>query len=237
LNELQRTLSDMVKSGLQSNSTMNTIINDYVKYHVILVILGAILVLVFALLSLMFWTKFKRIPKISKFKWGFEKKVYFYFGTLSIMIALLMTLISVANASNVLNPLHGFSLFVGQYSTAKVANMDKLHQTFNQWINSGNENIPFIIQEQINKCAKFHTTKAIVCGILLIIFVALSITLWATLIKRTKVNDSKWSFKEKAYFVFGIVTGVLSLLMMVIVVANMQGAFAPLAAFLVGFLR
>lgn len=153
------------------------------------------------------------------------------------MVALLMTLIAVANASNVLNPLHGFSLFVGQYITLKGANMDKLHQTFKQWINSGNENIPSILQEQINECAKFHTTKAIVCAILLIIFVVLSIIIWTTLIKRTKVNDSKWRFKEKAYFVFGIATVVLSLLMLVIVVTNIQGASAPLAAFLVGFFR
>ena len=59
--------------------------------------------------------------------------------------------------------------------------------------------------------------------------------LWTTLIK-TKVNDIKWRFKEKTYFVFGNVTVVISLLMMVIVVANIQGAFAPLTAFLVGFL-
>lgn len=80
MNELQRTLSELVKSGLQYNPAMNTIINDYVKYHVILVILGSSLVLIFALLSIIFWTKFKRIPKINKLKWEFEKKYTFLLG-------------------------------------------------------------------------------------------------------------------------------------------------------------
>jgi len=226
----------MVKSGLQSNPATNTIINDFAKYHFIIVILGACMVLIFALLSKIFWTKFKRIAKTHKLKWGFEKKVYFYFGTLNTLWALLMTLLVYANLTSALNPVQGFSMVVETYITLKRTNLDKLHQTFNQWINSGNETIPSILQEQLNAGVKFHTTKAMVCGILLTIFVVLSIILWTRLIKRTKVNDSKWGFKEKAYFVFGIATVNLSLLMIVMVMANMQGALAPLNAFLSGFL-
>jgi hypothetical protein len=112
LNEVQSTLSQMIKSGKQTSPAMNTLINDYAKYHAIMVILGGSLVLILVLLSMIFWTKFKRIPKINKLRWEFEKKVYFSFGILSSIVASLMLLIVVANVTNTINPLHGFSLIV-----------------------------------------------------------------------------------------------------------------------------
>lgn len=72
------------------------------------------------------------------------------------------------------------------------------------------------------------TTKAIICGVLLMVFVALSACIWSTLIKQSQVRESKWRLKERALLVFGVVTITLSLLLMVIVVANIQGAFAPI---------
>jgi cytochrome bd-type quinol oxidase subunit 2 len=114
--------------------------------------------------------------------------------------------------------------------------MDQLRHTFSEWIKSGNEKIPPILEKQINKYESFHTPKAIYCGILLIIFVVLSIILWTTLIKRSREKDLKWRLKEIAYFIFGIATVSFSLLMMVVVVANLQGAFAPLTSFLVHLL-
>lgn len=110
--------------------------------------------------------------------------------------------------------------------------MDEIRHTFSEWIKSGNENIPPVLERHVHAIAKFHTIKAIDSGILYIIFLILSTILWLTLIKRSKVTDAKWGFTDSAYFVFGIATVFLSLLMMVVVVANIQGAFAPLASFL-----
>ncbi|KPV59645.1 hypothetical protein QJ48_10005 [Paenibacillus sp. A3] len=237
MNELQNALHEMIESGPQSNPALNTVINDYAMYHAVLVIVGGVLLMIFAWLSIRFWAKFKRMPKISKSKWKFEKKVYFSFGILSCSVALLMILVVVANATNTFNPLHGFSLLVGSFEISNGETYKgELRYAFIEWIKSGNENIPSILKQQINERIEFHTTKAIVCGVLFIIFVALSRFLWNALIKRTKEIDSKWRYKENAYFIFGIATVVLSLLLMVIVVANMQGAFAPLAAFLGGLL-
>ncbi|WP_377520338.1 hypothetical protein [Priestia megaterium] len=111
MNELRLTLSEMVKSG-SSSPALDLLIQDYTKYHAIFVIIGGLLVLTFIYLSLIFWSQFKRTSKIDTFKWGFEKKVYFYFGILSSFVALLMLLIVVANVTNVLHPMHGFSLLI-----------------------------------------------------------------------------------------------------------------------------
>ncbi|MEC0172049.1 hypothetical protein [Paenibacillus graminis] len=226
--ELQRTLSKIIESGSQSNPAVNALISDYAKFHAVLAVAGGCMVLLFAWLSIIFWTKFKRSPKLSKLKWGFERKTYFFFGLLSSGVALFMILIVAANLTNTLNPLHGFSLIDFSFKTSYgTTYKDELRYAFNEWIQSGNENIPTIIQDRFNKRIEFHTTKAIVSGILLILFAGLSVYIWSALVRRAKSNDSNWRFKEKACFVFGNATVVLTLLMIVIVMANTQAAFAP----------
>jgi hypothetical protein len=90
-----------------------------------------------------------------------------------------------------------------------------------------------LIEQRIHRRVMFHTTKAIVCGILIIVFTALSMRLWNTLIKRCNVSETQWRLKEKTFFVAGIATIALSLLMMIIVVANLQGAIAPITLTLI----
>lgn len=226
---LQSTLSKLIQSGSRSHPAMNILLNDYTRYHVVLVVEGAFLVLVFLLLSLFFWTQFKRIPQTAKHKWTFEKKTYFSLGALSTVVGLLMALIVAANASNVLNPQHGFSLLIDSLGTPKAGTQtDKRYQAFNAWIQSGCANIPSLIQREIQERMAFHSTRVIVCGVLLIVFVALSTRIWSTLIKKSQVRESKWGLKERALLISGAATIILSLLLMVMVVANMQGAIAPI---------
>ncbi|GHO99001.1 hypothetical protein KSF_090490 [Reticulibacter mediterranei] len=225
---LQSTLSKLIQSGSRSNPAMNTLINDYIKYHVVLVVVGGFLVLIFILLSLFFWTQFKRAPEAVKHKWTFEKKAYFSLGALSTIVGLLIALIVAANATNVLNPQHGFSLLIDSLGTPKAGTqMDTRYQAFNTWVQSGSTSIPSLIQRKVHERIAFHTTRAIVCGVLLLVFVALSTGVWRTLIKQSRVREAKWGLKERALLVSGAVTIALSLLLMVIVVANIQGAFAP----------
>jgi hypothetical protein len=224
---LQSTLSKLIQSGSWSNPAMNILLNDYTLYHVVLVIAGSFFVLIFILLSLFFWTQLRRIPQAAQHKWTFEKKAYFSLGALSIVVGLLMALIVAVNATNVLNPQHGFSLLVDSLGTPKAGTpMDTLYQAFNTWVRSGSANIPPLVQSKIHERMAFHTTKALVSGVLLVVFVALSTGIWSILIKKSRVREFKW--KEGALVVSGAATIALSLLLMVIVVANMQGAFAPI---------
>ena len=227
---LQRTLSKLLQSGSRSNPAMNTLLNDYTKYHVVLVVEGGFLVLIFLLLSLFFWTQLKRTPQAAQHTWTFEKKVYASFGALSIGVGLLIALLVAVNATTVLDPQHGFSLLIDSLGTPKAGTqMDKLYQAFNTWVQSGSTNMPSLIQSKIHERMAFHTTRVIVCSVLLVVFVALSTRIWRTLIKKSRVRESKWGLKETALLVSGAATITLSLLLMVMVIANMQGAFAPLA--------
>lgn len=226
---LQATLRDLLQSGSGSNPALNTLINDYITYHVVFVIAGGLLVVIFGLLSIFFWKQWKRVPKTDKSKWTFEKKTYFSFGALSIVVALMIALIAAANATNVVDPRHGFSLLPDSLVTpASDTPKDQLYLAFNTWLQSGGANIPSIIQSKIHERIAFHTTKAIVCGLLLVLFVVLSMFIWNTLIKRPRVREAKWRLKEIALLASGVAMVILSLLMMVIVVANTQAAFGPI---------
>lgn len=237
MNELQQALNKMIESGPQSNPALNTAIHDYAKYHEVLVIVVGALVAVFAWFSLFCWIRFNRKPKTSGSRWDFEKNTYFSFGILSGVMALLLALIVTANATNAFHPIHGFSLLAESFELSKGdPYRDHLSSVFMEWIKSGNENIPLVLQEKINDRIAFHSTKAIICGILLILFAALSVFLWKALIKRSRVRDAKWRFKEAATFISGIVSVAFTLLLMVFVVPNIQGAIAPMAAFLKGLL-
>ncbi len=226
---LQATLSNLIQSGSGSNPAMNTLINDYTTYHIVFVAAGGLLVVIFILLSLFFWKQWKTVPKTDKRKWTFEKKTYFSFGALSILVGLMTGLIVAANATNVVDPRHGFSLLPDSIGTPTPGTqMSDLYRAFNTWLQSDSASIPAIIQNKIHERIAFHTTKAIVCGVLLILFVAFSKFIWSKLIKRTNVREAKWRLKESALLISGVGIVSLALLMMVIVVANTQAAFGPI---------
>jgi len=64
--------------------------------------------------------------------------------------------------------------------------------------------------------------------VLLVVFGVLSTGLWRTLLKKSQVRESTWGLKERALLIFGAATITFSLLLVVIFVANIQGAFAPI---------
>lgn len=228
-NNLQSTLSKLIQSGSRSNPAMNTLINDYTTYHMVVVVVGGFFVLIFLLLSLFFWTQLKRTPQAAKHQWTFEKKTYFILGAVSTAVGLLIALIVAVNATNVLNPLSGFSALVDSLGTPQAGTqMDKLYQAFNTWLQSGSTHIPSLIQSKVDERLAWQRPKAIVSGVLLIVCGALSTYLWRTLLKKSRVRESKWGLKERALLVSGAITITFSLLLIVLVVTNMEGAIAPL---------
>jgi hypothetical protein len=54
------------------------------------------------------------------------------------------------------------------------------------------------------------------------------------LIEATRASETKWRLKEHTFFVAGTATVGFSLLMMVLVVANMQAAIAPITITVLG---
>lgn len=245
MNELQKALRDIVESGAVPNLAMSRIIFDYAKYHAVLVIISGLLFLLFAFLSLKFWRKMKSVRSLSQKKWRFESKAYGYFFAISIIMGLFMLLLAVANMTNTINPLHGLSLAYNLSQSNgeiyKEVSTDELHLIFSTWIKSGDGNIPQAIMTEIKNRVGFHATRALFSSALLAVFVALSKDRWKKLIQHARdieigVSDSKWRVYDTFNFCVANMAIAVSLLMMLVTMANIQGAIAPLTAFLVGFL-
>ena len=258
---LSQALKEIIELGVPPSPAMSRIIFDYANYHAIMVLMSGLLFLFFCVLSYTFWVKFKKLPKCSQLKWDFEKKSILYFLIISTFVGLFMLLLVVANTTNTINPLRGLSLAYNNTLAGESLNKnsvnnldtnfnnepkidvkkDDLYQTFSNWIKSSDGTIPAPIMIEINKRVNFHTSKAFKSLALLILFVSLSINRWRKMIKKVReiklgVNDSKWGLYDKINFGIGNAGIGISLLLMLVVQANTQGAFAPLTAFLVGFL-
>lgn len=228
-NNLQNTLNQLLHSGSRSNPAMNVLINDYITYHLVLVVVGGFFVLIFLLLSLFLWIQWKRTSKVAPRTWTAEKKIYFFLGAVSAIAGLLIALIVTVNATTVANPQPGFSSLIDSLGTPKAGTqMDTRYQAFNTWLQSDRAHMPSLIQSMVDERLAWQRPKAVVSGVLLVVFAALSTGLWRTLLKKSQRHESTWGLKERALLVSGVATITFSLLLIVIVVANMQGAVAPL---------
>ena len=227
---LQTTLTNLVRSDTNSNSALNNLISDYAKYHAVLVVVGGLFLVGLILLSIFFWKRFKKIPKLESRKWPFEKKTYFGFGLLTIVLSLFMVLIVAANVSSALNPRQGFSGSISMLGNPKLGTQTyELQQSVNSWLQSSNSDIPTALQSKVDERLAWQRPKAFICTFLLAIFLCLSAYIWRVLIKKSRVSDSKWNLKYIVLFISGIAAVSACLLLMLMVIGNTQGSFAPVS--------
>jgi hypothetical protein len=140
-----------------------------------------------------------------------------------------MALHITANASVTFDPLPGVLALNDSFVTpGNSVYRNQLGQTFIAWIKSGSGTIPPFIEQQLQNRIALQATKALEFGILLVVCVVLSVLLWSALIKKGRESGSKWRLKEMLFFVSGIAMVALALLAMTIVLANVQGALAPI---------
>lgn len=225
--DLASTLTELLQSSPHSNLALVTLLDDYARYHAVLVVLGSLLVLLLTLSSVFFWHRFRKVRR-KRPQLTFERKVNATFGVLSGGVGLLMALLVAANATNALNPDAGFSLLAGtlQSSRDRPATA-RLHETFNAWLQSGSAAVPAPVQASVADRLAWQQPKAIICGVLLVVFVALGVRIWEGLIRRSR-RETVWALRERALLGAGSATVPFCLLLMVMLVANTQAAFAPI---------
>ena len=226
---LQGTLYNLAESGTLSNPAYNTLLHDYARYHAVLIIEGGIFTLILVALSVYFWRRFISTQEIEFRKWSFEKKTYFSFGLAGAVITLFMFLIVTANLSNAINPQDGFIKSIPDLNTPQTGTQKALlYQAVNIWAKSGSDQMPLILQNEVNNRLSWQQPKAVICSIFLVIFAIFTMRLWQHLIKISKINHSVWVRKEKALFVLGMISAPITLLLMLMSLANTQASFAPI---------
>lgn len=231
---LQTTLHRLLESGTASNPALNYLLSDYVTYHVILLVVGGFFTVVLVALSLLFWTRYRRASKTKIHQWTFEMRTYFSFGLLTTLIGMLMALVVAANTGTVLNPRPGFSGVVDMLGPSQAPmHRAELHQSFNTWLQSGSVPVPDFIQGKIADRLVWQRPKAISCSVLLAGFIVLSLRIWGTLIRQSKVREINQKLNEKALLLSGVVLVPVCFLLMLMVIGNTQATVAPMSLTLI----
>lgn len=88
--------------------------------------------------------------------------------------------------------------------------------------------MPSLIQSEIDDRLAWQRPKAVICSVLLIVFVGLSVRLWRTAIDKSRAGETTRTLRERALLATGCSTVVASLLLMLMVIGNTQASFAPM---------
>lgn len=224
---LQATLGKLIQARSRSNPALNALMSDYIRFHVVRVVAGGILMVMFVLLSRFFWVRWKRLPRRGERPSSFERKTYVAFGTVSTGLGLLIAFVVAVNAATVWHPWPGLSWLVESLETPTAGTpMATLHQAFNTWAESGSPVIPPLIQARLQERLALHTTRVIVCGMLFVVFAGISTRIWSTLVKRSRIREPEWTLEERALLAGGVVAVALALVLMVMTEVNLRWAFA-----------
>jgi hypothetical protein len=230
--DLQQTIR-VHEDGWRSNPAMRTLVNDYARAHVIVVVLGGVFVLGFAILSVRLWKNYRALrkaplgpPKSTVTR----QRMYFRAWLLSCAVTMSLGLVVFANASNAINPLPGFSMA----NTVKTPNSYAVDAALKDWIRSGEKPMPPLIKQKISKRISWQRPKAIATGFLFVLFAALSVKNWKALLRRTNAGKSLWQPQGLRLLAGKITVLPLAFLMLIMFLANTQGALAPVTISLLG---
>jgi hypothetical protein len=227
--ELQDTIRDH-QHRWRSNPAMKALIDDYVREHIVVAALGGFFVLGFALLSVFLWERYRRTPRSSAFNGSVERRMYLRALLLSSVVGSCLGLIVFVNAATALDPVPGFFMA----NTPTSPNSQAVDDAVNDWIESGNSVMPVIVEKTVSDRVGWQRPKAIVSGILFIVFAALSVKNWQALIRRSNAGKPPWSAGGVGLLAGKVTLLPLALLTMVMFIANTASATAPLAISLLG---
>lgn len=221
-------LEEVILSVQNDNFVVNQLINDYVLYHLVFVIIAILFLVLLVFAGIFFIKTFKALPKVAGN--GFlERRIYFCLAAGTIMATVCLLLVTAGNVTNLVNPQRGFSGAVKMLRSAETATQKKLQQEFITWIDSESLDTPVFIQEKINQRLEWQKPKAIISSILLFTVVLLNIYIWRKL--TLKLGDTG-VIKDKKVKLILLIVGLTAiftcLVLMLLVIANTQAVFAPL---------
>lgn len=213
-------------SGWRSNPAMKALIDDYTRSHWLLVIIGGACTVALLALGLAQWRRFRQSPR-TRGVVSWERRLFCTLGATLTCAGLAMGLIVAANVSTATDPMPGF-LMASAHPTPNSLAVD---EAVIEWVNSGSSTVPSVVDSQVHDRLAWQLPTAIICGLLLIVFTALAVRLSRSIVRQFRAGLAA---PTRARFAGQLAATCAALLMMVMFVANLQNALAPLAITVVG---
>ncbi|HEY2279166.1 MAG TPA: hypothetical protein VGI00_12475 [Streptosporangiaceae bacterium] len=180
------------------------------NFHLAFLFVGGPFIFFLMLFSVFSWLRFRRARRRT-----FERRSYLFFGAVSLVLGLVLAVVFWGNVTSVVNPRQTLS------GTA----FSRVGQT---WLQSGRAQISPLLQHAIDERLAWQRPKAIICSILLVAFVALTVYLWRTLIRQSRSGEPFRELGRRLMLGAGVLSAGSCLLLMLMVIGNTEGAFAPL---------
>jgi hypothetical protein len=223
--ELQTTISEALEAGWRSNPGLKALVDDYVKFHWVLVAVGALVTLAFLFGSFRFLRSYWKHRRIDAPSDQLTRKVSLGFGVLSGTLGCLFGLLALVNASTALNPLPGFSSLV---DTSTVQADSDVGRSLIDWIQSASSETPPAVEKKVEDRLAWQMPKAIICSLLLLVFGWLTVVAWKALLGDARRSRSWSRMKGRVVLGSGVGATSVSLLLLVMAIANAQASIAPL---------
>jgi hypothetical protein len=200
-----------------NNPAYERLLQDYVDYHLALVVVGGFFALALLALGVGSWVRFRRAPR------GVERRTHFVFAVAGSTVGLLLTVVVAANLSNVLNPRQGLAGAIGTPGDLKPAASGELTQSLTAWVRSGSAEVPGLIQSHVDARLAWQEPKAVITTLLLVLFVALSVVVWRSVIKRSRAGQ-----RVVGRVLAGSATMLACFVLILMVMGNTQASYAPI---------
>lgn len=198
------------------NAAYDSLLQDYVRFHEALVVVGGVFTLALTALGIFAWVRFRRAPRPAQGGLGFEKRTYLLCGVFSLGLSALLALVVAANLSNVLNPRAGLDGAIGNVAYPRA---------LASWLDSGSPEVPAFIQERVEERLAWQMPKAIISTILLLLCAALTVYLWRRLMMRYRAHRE---VRGRGLVLSAASFGILAcFVLMLMVMGNTQASYAP----------
>jgi hypothetical protein len=195
---------------------------DYVTFHLVLVVGGAAVTIALAVTSAKMWRARRHLPSA-----GSAPSVRRAAARLSLISALtsvLFALLVAVNLGTVIQPQPGFAAITDTASADPT-----LRVVVTEWAESGSVEMPQVLQQRVSDRLSWQLPKAVVCALLLGLLVMVDVRLWRKLVTRSSQPGSihRQSFFGVLRRVIRGLTVPITGLLLVMTLANAQAVIAP----------
>lgn len=229
--DLQATLRELLRVDGGSNAALGALIDDYSRYHAVLAGLGSGFTIALIAIGIAAWRRRRLEALRPDGPSTFARRTYLVCTILALLIAAFLGLVSVANVSNMLHPRDGLQGSIALLQSApKDQTLVAFHAATAEWLRSGGAAVPATVQARVDERLSWQRPKAVVCVLLLALFVLLAHRAWRRLIASSRVAGARWNAGRLGRLTFGLFTAGMSVLLMLMVMGNVQASIAPLAA-------
>jgi heme/copper-type cytochrome/quinol oxidase subunit 2 len=208
--------------------SLERVVDYWFRYHVAKAVIAAILLIVLVALGVLLWRAFLRAGALG----AGRRAALASAGVLVTMPALFSLVVVMANVQGAVAPFASLLslLPVGASGGVLADTFDQVRQRLAESAGAGHRTPP-ALEVMISDYALYHVTLVVIGSIVAVVLIGMSIVLW----RRSARTGSSDRRTRRVLRSFGVLSTVLSLIMIVVVVANMTNVADPAPALLALF--